>query len=173
MNRNSLFLRMSLGMALVTAGASLSACTDVGKELGFGRRAPNEYTVISQAPLEIPPEYTLRPPTPGSARPQNKTGSTAARDVLHRQSETLGMGAGMADGISPSTSVILEQAGAEHADPDIRDVLMEEEIHARRQEEEKGVLDTLMPWRDKGDKDDVLNAREEKERLMKDRAEEE
>ena len=48
----------------------LAACDNAKKELGLTRSAPDEFAVVKRAPLEMPPEFALRPPEPGAPRPQ-------------------------------------------------------------------------------------------------------
>ena len=63
-----IFLRSLLVLA-VTAVA-LSACGSVREDLGLGRSPPDEFAVIDRPPLSMPPDFSLRPPTPGAPRPQ-------------------------------------------------------------------------------------------------------
>lgn len=63
------------GIALV---ASLSAC---GKN-GYNRQRPDEFAVARQAPLVIPPDFTLVPPAPGAARPQETGPASQAVNAL-------------------------------------------------------------------------------------------
>ena len=46
-------------MALVL---SLGGCSGIGDALGFSKHPPDEYEVVSKAPLVVPPDYGLRPP---------------------------------------------------------------------------------------------------------------
>ena len=46
------------------------------------RVGPDEFAVESRAPLTIPPDYDLRPPQPGAARPQETTAAERARKVI-------------------------------------------------------------------------------------------
>ena len=49
-------------IGLVAMTAALSACSNLTKEkLGLSNKAPNEFMVMSRAPLSLPPEYDLRP----------------------------------------------------------------------------------------------------------------
>ena len=58
---------------LLMAVLALSACDSAKKQLGIERQAPDEFAVVKRAPLAMPPDYTLRPPTPGAQRPQEQT----------------------------------------------------------------------------------------------------
>jgi len=64
--------------ALATASL-LAAC---GGSSGLNRDRPDEFAVARQAPLVIPPDYSLTPPTPGSPRPQDTAASTQALQAL-------------------------------------------------------------------------------------------
>ena len=48
--------------ALLLAGAMLSGCASL-----MGNRTPDEFAVARNAPLIIPPDYTLAPPVAGTA----------------------------------------------------------------------------------------------------------
>ena len=62
---------VSAGLALAMA-VSLSACggDSLKDTLGYGKQAPDEFAIITKAPLVIPPDFSLRPPQPGVLRPQ-------------------------------------------------------------------------------------------------------
>ena len=68
---------------LCSAGAlSISGCTDLKKAIGLEKSAPDEFAVESRAPLEMPPDFDLRPPQPGAPRPQEKSSDKLARQVI-------------------------------------------------------------------------------------------
>ena len=48
---------------LIIAGVSLAACSS-------GQKGPDEFEVLSRAPLVIPPEAEMTPPRPGEPRAQ-------------------------------------------------------------------------------------------------------
>ncbi|MFD1033789.1 DUF3035 domain-containing protein [Sphingomonas hankookensis] len=48
----------------------------------LNRQRPDEFAVARQAPLVIPPDYSLVPPQPGAARPQDTAASTQAMQAL-------------------------------------------------------------------------------------------
>ena len=56
------------GLALGVAG-----CESTRETFGLNKQAPDEFQVVSRAPLSLPPDFTLRVPEPGAARPQTGT----------------------------------------------------------------------------------------------------
>lgn len=65
---------------LACASAMLAAC---GGGTGiFNRDRPDEFAVQRQAPLVVPPDFTLTPPAPGAPRPSEGTASEQALDAL-------------------------------------------------------------------------------------------
>jgi len=72
-----LFAVAALGSALLLGG-----CGDLRRAVGMDRSMPDEFAVESRAPLVLPPDYNLRPPQPGAARPQEMTAAERARRVI-------------------------------------------------------------------------------------------
>lgn len=71
---------------LLTATPLLAGCTDLSRTFGFTRSSPNEFAVTTQPPLSMPPDFAIRPPEPGTARPQVVPASQAAEQALIPQS---------------------------------------------------------------------------------------
>ena len=94
---------LSAGFATV---ASLSACG----HRGFDRTRPDEFAVARQAPLIIPPDFSLTPPAPGAARATPATG----------QEQTLAALFGGNAARTPGEAATLSEAGADQADTGIR-----------------------------------------------------
>lgn len=46
----------------VAIAVALGGCGSIGNALGFSKNAPDEYEIVSKAPLVVPPDYGLRPP---------------------------------------------------------------------------------------------------------------
>ena len=70
---------------LCLAGPLLMAgCSDFKKSVGLEPTLPDEFAVESRAPLTIPPDFELRPPQPGAARPQEKTADQRAKQVMEQ-----------------------------------------------------------------------------------------
>ncbi len=68
---------------ILLAGASvmLTACGGGGGGV-FNRARPDEFAVQRQAPLVVPPDFTLTPPAPGAPRPAEGTAAEQALDAL-------------------------------------------------------------------------------------------
>jgi len=75
--RLSLFAVLCLALILLLPG-----CTGLRRAIGMDQVGPDEFAVESRAPLTIPPDFDLRPPTPGAPRPQEVTAAEKARKVI-------------------------------------------------------------------------------------------
>ena len=64
---------------LVSGSAMLTACGGSGI---FNRDRPDEFAVQRQAPLVVPPDFSLTPPAPGAPRPAEGTASEQALEAL-------------------------------------------------------------------------------------------
>jgi hypothetical protein len=61
----------------------LAGCSgDVEKDLGVARTTPDEFSVTTRAPLAMPPDESLPPPTPGAARPQEQSARQQALETI-------------------------------------------------------------------------------------------
>ncbi len=148
-------------IAFITAAMlSLSGCGGVKSALGLGKSAPDEFAVVTKAPLIVPPDFSLRPPKPGALRPQELQPTDTARRVL------LGEAADAAPGEPSQGEVaLLVNAGADRVDPNIRAVLEEES--GRLRQKDKGFTDKILFWRgdDNGPDPILLDATSESQRL--------
>ena len=105
---------------------SLSACEQAREELGLNRQSPDEFSVLKRAPLTLPPSYDLRPPRSEAlnATSVTQTGQSQARRVLLGQNNTDNSGATSSP--STGTQILLDQAGANQTQADIRGKLNSE-----------------------------------------------
>ena len=78
--------RVIVATALVAA-VGLSGCTSTRQALGMTKVTPDEFRVVTKAPLVVPPDFALRPPAPGKPRPQELQPESAARVALLGQRE--------------------------------------------------------------------------------------
>ncbi len=161
--RREVLLRFSLIASMVLA---LSACEGVKNQLGFGKQSPDEFKVVSRAPLSLPPDYTLRPPEPGIPRPQEGTTSQQAKNAIFSlqqpQAGTLESKIG-SDDRSLGELSLLKAAGAGQSDPNIRRILDAET--QRLNTEGDGFLEALVFWREPQAAGKIIDANEEAKRL--------
>jgi hypothetical protein len=74
---------VAVASALCLAASSLIAgCSDFKKSVGLEPTLPDEFAVESRAPLTIPPDFDLRPPSPGAPRPQEKASNQQAKQAI-------------------------------------------------------------------------------------------
>ncbi|MEM6584651.1 MAG: DUF3035 domain-containing protein [Pseudomonadota bacterium] len=64
---------------LATASVALASCGGGGL---FNRDRPDEFAVQRQAPLVVPPDFSLTPPAPGAPRPTEGTAAEQALEAL-------------------------------------------------------------------------------------------
>lgn len=93
-NRRKLTPVLTLGAAAALAVTAGGCTAGMRKALGVEKVAPDEFKVVTQAPLVIPPDFNLRPPEPGEARAQDMAPSAAARSALLGPEFTTPMSAG-------------------------------------------------------------------------------
>lgn len=93
-------------MLIVAASATLAGCGGGGGLLNRDR--PDEMAVQRQAPLVVPPDFALTPPSPGAPRP-------AATSVQQQSLEALFGGSAPRSDVERST---ISRAG--NAEPGIR-----------------------------------------------------
>src|ERR1700736_6064630 len=62
----------------------LTGCGDssLSRTFGLVRDTPDEFTVVTRAPLSMPPDFSLRPPQPGAPRPQDLSARAQAESAL-------------------------------------------------------------------------------------------
>ncbi|NQY82496.1 MAG: DUF3035 domain-containing protein [Alphaproteobacteria bacterium] len=114
----------------------------VGEVVSLNRSVPDEFVVVKRQPLTLPPDFALRPPAEtdrnlqiafADVRREAKLalfGSETAR-------ETLGgiTSASLDEALDSSDQVLLDKAGAERSDPNIRRIVDQEStdlIRAKR-----------------------------------------
>lgn len=143
-------------IAVVAACAAASGCGGMRQAIGVEKVAPDEFRVVTRAPLVLPPDYALRPPRPGDPRPQELRPDGQARAVI--------FGADAGAQASTGEKALVSAAGAEAVDPAIRaQVDLEGAALVRKQE---SFADKVLFFRGDGaEKPAVLNPDAEKERL--------
>lgn len=132
-------------VAGVCAALGLAGCEQTKNVLGLNKRAPDEFAVYSRAPLTLPPDYGLRPPEPGSDRPDRVMPRDEAQSALTRRTAARTALAGF-EGEGAGVQALLRELRAAEADPEIRrEVDRETSVLAA---ESKTFADRLIFWRD-------------------------
>lgn len=73
-------MRKSVALIALAAGSTLIAgCSGGGL---FNRQRPDEFAVQRQAPLVVPPDFSLVPPAPGAPRPTDAGAAAQAQEAL-------------------------------------------------------------------------------------------
>jgi len=124
------FLILAAGAAL----AATAACTSNG---GGGGSTPNEFRVVTKAPLSVPPEYSLRPPPAGTSIPAEVEAATSGT--------TTAFGTTMGQDASAAEKALVAAAGANAANPSVRAQVDFEETKAIRKSATIG--DRILFWR--------------------------
>jgi hypothetical protein len=99
---------------LAAGSAALAGCGGGGL---FNRDRPDEMAVQRQAPLAVPPDFSLQPPQPGAPRPVEGTASQKALEALFGPAQPR-------TGLETSA---LDRAG--RSDPGIRSAVGDENTH--------------------------------------------
>jgi hypothetical protein len=143
-------------VAVLAAATAASGCAGLSRAIGATKASPDEFRVVTQAPLTLPPDYNLRPPRPGEPRPQELEPDAEARAALFGQD--IGASA------SAGERTLVASAGAGAADPNIRDTIDYESQGVVRRSE--GFVNRLLAFGGSGAPAAApLNAEEEARRL--------
>ena len=160
--RRSATLLICGGLALALAG-----CGDnVRRSLGLTKQSPDEFRVVSRAPLVVPPSFNLRPPSPGAERPQEASPRDQARQAVFRAEPSEQMAAAHIagnDSLSAGERSFLSRAAAGGSDPNIRQIV-DRETQAIN-EENRDFADMLIFWKDPEPNYEVIDPAAEARRL--------
>ena len=125
-----------LAAALVLTAGALAGCGTTEKAFGMNKVVPDEFRIVTEAPLVVPPNYALRPPMPGEPSPRELQPESAARAALIGQSE--------ASSRSEGEQLLDEKAGADKANPLARYVVDDE--FGSLAHKDKGFADWVIFW---------------------------
>lgn len=148
---------------LAVAAPLLAACgADASRTFGFTRDPPDEFMVTTRAPLSLPPEFALRPPRPGTPRPQEPTSREAAATLLAARTVTQPMLLDAPPGASPGEAALLAAAGPPTPADLRRQIDQDSALLAER---DGRFVDRLMFWRTPEPPGVAVDARGEAARL--------
>lgn len=148
-------------MALLVS-TLLAGCEQTRNAIGLQKRAPDEFAVVTRAPLSMPPDFGLRTPEPGKERPQEKAVRNKAREILIGNGNRRG-GAAASGSFSQGEAAILSRAGALNADPSIRRKVDEESSAIAASS--TGFMDKVLFWQKPAEPGSIVDAGKETRRL--------
>jgi hypothetical protein len=170
------------GVVLACAVSALGACSAFENIGGAKKVSPDEFRIVAQAPLAMPPNADLRPPRPGAPRPMEQTPAAEARTIVTGagggstssggpapaagQTRAKGKGATPgAGGPSAAETALLSKVSQSGTsiDPDIRTkVNRESKVIA---DSNRSFIDSLIFWQDTPPPGVVLDPAKEQQRL--------
>jgi hypothetical protein len=155
-------------LCLAGAVALLSGCESARKAFSGDKSAPDEFAVFSRPPLSLPPQYKLRPPTPGqTVRRGDQTSTMAKRAILGQTVKT--PVANIPAGGSPGVIALLRETGGLNATSDIRATINAETSILSTQDQR--FVDKLIFWVDEREEGaTVVDAQKEQKRIQTNQA---
>ncbi len=165
--------RIARGIALGAAFAAASAaagCSGYRETLGLTKNPPDEFRVVSREPLTMPPEFKLRPPEAGTDGTDRRSArQQAEQTVFGREPENGQAGnytgsAGMSDG----EQAFLNKAGAQNANPEIRELVARESDKLEAANE--SFVDRLVFWQETRNPAKLVDPDKEAKRLRENAA---
>ncbi|MBL6853828.1 MAG: DUF3035 domain-containing protein [Alphaproteobacteria bacterium] len=113
-------MRRVVTLALIGGlAAGLGACDSLKSSAGFGKDSPDEFAVVTKAPLVIPPDFNLHPPAPGAAAANQVEPTQAAQSALFA-ADPATVAASLPANMSMGERYLLANARVQDADPGIR-----------------------------------------------------
>lgn len=133
-------MRMRTALILsATALLALTGCNSgVRQALGVDKTTPDEFRVVTIAPLSVPPEYNLTPPRPGELRAEDMFQDQQARRALFGD-----MGSSNA---TDGEILFAARAGAADANPNVRAIIDGESASLIRKD--ASFANRVLFWRD-------------------------
>lgn len=132
-------------ICVLLAGLLLVSCSSGVKDsLGIHRDAPDEYKVISNPPLSIPPDFSLRPPLAATAvAAKGMSGGISAKEILVGEDNSTVIDASP---VTAGEQRLLGKAGALSVDPSIREELAQDNMPpAPKPKKKEGFFRSLWP----------------------------
>ncbi len=135
-----------IGLAVVAAGTA-AACSSTS--------GPNEFLVLDKPPLTVPPQYNLRPPTLGQARPQELTPDAQARVAV--------FGVDFGQAASDGERQFIRAAGGGTTERTVRSLVDFDDAEILRKN--RSFADMILNWGGAPPREPILDPAAEAERL--------
>ncbi len=105
--------KTKVALAILATSVGLGACSS-NDDIMAGKNSPNEFKVVNRPPLQMPPDYNIRPPQPGEPDTQNLSIAEQAVEILFPGRRVL------PPPVSKSEGSLLSKSGGVAADQNIR-----------------------------------------------------
>ena len=159
-------------VCVAAIATGLSGCDTTRSVIGLDKQVPDEFAVVSRAPLSVPPDFGLRPPMPGADRPQEKSVRSKARNILLRNSRynqaDAAREAVKSGRFSPGEAAVLTRAGALNVDPTIRRTVNQESTAIA--DASQSFLDKVVFWQEADKPGEIVDPDKESRRIREARA---
>lgn len=147
---------------------ALAGCAKTRDALGLTNKAPDEFAVVDNPPLSMPPDFTLPVPRPGMENPRGENPSEKAAQALFGSDNMKavpqqGVNTLLAQKLTPSEAALVQQSGALQANPYVRRELAQDsvtDVSATRQ-----LINDLLFWKKKKEPGTVVDPVAEAGRL--------
>ena len=149
--KNSIFTLFILLSVLVT----LQGCSSFSSLMPNNRTVPNEFKVISNPPLSLPPDFNLRPPQKDAPIKRNSPEILFGSDISNEAP------------IDSADEGFLSLTGASNKSDNIRSILDQEQAKQIEEDGKKNVLDKVLSYTrgDNEHKDPVVDSLAERKRI--------
>ncbi len=107
-------------LSLMLIASQLSGCSNIKNSLGLEKESPDEFAVITRAPLEMPSSLALPPPNLGAPRPQEQTTIEQAKETVFGANKVTN------NATSSAEADLLAKAGTQNIEAGIRNTINKE-----------------------------------------------
>ncbi len=155
------FERFAFGSIALVGCLFLAACDSAREAVGLAKQSPDEFSVVTRAPLSQPPDFDLRPPRAGAQGLAQPGSPISARTLIDSGKPA----PAIPETVAPSNgeAALLDQAGAASNDPDIRRIVDQDVSELNGQD--RSIGDLLVFWRSEKPRGQALDPAAEAERL--------
>lgn len=109
--------------ALLLCAGFAAGCGSLREAAGLAKKSPDEFAVSTKAPLIIPPDFNLRPPSPGAPPANTLDPASNAQVALFNNADPQTVANNMTGNYTGGEKMLLANAGVQNADPGVRNKL--------------------------------------------------
>ena len=144
----------------------LIGCSSARDIVGLGKQSPDEFEVVTKAPLSLPPDYGLRVPIPNISRTQEKSVRDSADDLISSRGSSSRQKLSRKNRLgatSPAEDAILGRAQARSSDGSIRAKLSSD--NKTISGTDKKLIDKIIFWQGAEKPGAILDPEKESKRI--------